>query len=151
MNVVEQWRNRGRALGGAYLVCTHCGRVSAVRRVLCSGCRKPTTDAKRALLPRRLKAVGASHRHAIVETFDQVGTRGTVMLTRANEGLLLAFLLAESDVPHAGALVGETLDLVLRRNGTEFGPHDPIVYTRKLAANLETRLKLLKKNSKPEG
>lgn len=150
MNVVEQWRGRARALRGVQPVCSYCGRFSAVRRARCSGCGKPAAEAKHSPLPRSFVAVATSHRHTTVETMDQIGARGTVMLTKAKNGQLFAFLLAESDVSHAEALVGEALDLVLKRKNGEFGPFDPIVYTRKLAASTEARLKVLKKNPKSE-
>jgi hypothetical protein len=107
------------------------------------------TDGKRALLPRSFRAVGTSQGHTVVETMDQESKRGAVMLAESESGQLFAFLLAESDVPHAAQLVGERLELVVRRKSPEIGPYDPIVYTRKLAARISSRLKL--KSSKSEG
>ncbi len=145
MNVVEQWRERARALRGEYWRCENCGRLAAVRRASCTGCGRAIANPSFARAPRRLLAVAASHAHAVVETMDQLSARGSVMLAKAESGQLFALPLAEADASHAKALEGATLDLVLRRKSEALGPRDPISYQRKLAASAETRRALILK------
>jgi hypothetical protein len=148
MNVVEQWRERGRALRGEYWRCEHCARLAAVRRATCTGCGRAIANPSLARAPRRFQAIAASHSHAIVETMDQVSARGSVMLAKAENGQLFAFPLAEADASHAKTLEGTSLELVLRRKSDPLGPRDPIAYQRKFAASAETRRALI---SKKEG
>ncbi len=146
MNVVEQWRERGRALRGEYWRCEHCGRFATVRRANCTGCGKAMANASPARMPRRFQALVASHAHTIIETMDQLSGRGDVMLAKAESGQLFVFPLSEADAPHAKALEGRSLDLVLRRKSDALGPRDPIAYQRKLSASVETRRASISKN-----
>ena len=72
------------------------------------------------------------------------------MLADAGTGQLFVFALAESDSFHGAQLVGEELELVLRRSNRTAGPSDAISYLRKLAAGVATRAKL-KTLAKAEG
>jgi hypothetical protein len=104
----------------------------------------------RAELPRTFRGAESSHAHSIVESMDQVWARRPVMLVEARNGQLFALPLCETDANHGSALIGETLELVLRRTRNDAGTNDPISYGRKLAASAITRLRL-KKNSSKEG
>jgi hypothetical protein len=81
---------------------------------------------------------------------DQVTERRSLMLVEARNGQLFAFLLCESDAKHGAGLVGETLELGLRRMQNNMGSNEPISYGRKLGAGAMARLRL-KRNSKQEG
>lgn len=146
MNVVANWRDRARALRAEYWRCENCGRFATVRRAACTGCGNAMATAKPAGLPASLKAIGFSHRHIVVETMDQVSARGAVMLAQSDEQLF-ALPLCETDVPHGAHLIGEMLELVLRRKSARLGSNDPIAYTRKLAASAATRVRV-KANAK---
>ena len=101
-------------------------------------------------MPRSFRGVEHSHAHCIVESMDQVSGRNPVMLAEARNGQLFALPLCESDAQHGAALIGETLELVLRRAQNDLGSNEPISYARKLAASAIVRLRL-KKNSNKEG
>jgi hypothetical protein len=148
MNVVAAWRNRGRDLRGEYRRCTQCGRLAAVRRRSCTGCGADMREAAISPLPRALLALEASHDHVIVETMDQIASRGAAMLVQLGKDQLLALPLCASDAAHGPELVGEALEFALRRTNDGLGPRDPIAYGRRLAASAETRLSLKKKLSK---
>jgi hypothetical protein len=148
MNTIEQWRERARALRGEYWTCENCGRLAAVRRVTCTACGQAVGATSLAPAPRWLQALHTSHAHVIIETMDQLSGRGDVMLTKAESGQIFALPLCEADAPHAKALEGATLELVLRRKSDALGPRDPIAYQRKLSASAETRRALI---SKKEG
>jgi hypothetical protein len=149
MNVVAEWRNRARGQRCEYWRCENCGRFAGVRRAACTGCGQAMRDSGRIPLPRNFRALEASHAHCIVESMDQVSGRRPVMLVEARNGQLFALPLCETDAQHGPALVGETLELVVRRMGN-VGSNDPISYGRKLAASAIVRLRL-KKNSDKEG
>jgi len=150
MNVVAQWRNRARDLRGEMWHCGKCGRLAGVRRVACAWCGQVMSAPDRTAMPRTFKGLEVSHAHTVVETMDQVSGLATVMLAEARNGQLFALPLCESDALHGAELVGETLELTLRRTGDSVGPGDPISYGRKLAASASTRLRL-KRDSKKEG
>ncbi len=141
MNVVEQWRERGRNLRAEYWRCDGCSAWSAVRRVSCPHCGSTDKFAK-VKLPAKLKAIGWSHDHLAIEKLDQRAQ--VVMLLETPQGRPLAMQLAEADHAHASRLVGELLDVVLRR-AQEAGASAPIAYGRKVAASARTRAAL--KNS----
>jgi hypothetical protein len=148
MNVVAAWRNRGRDLRGEYHRCTQCGRFAAIRRRACTGCGASMGEAAISVPPRGLLALEASHDHVIVETMDQIASRGAAMLVQLGKDQLLALPLCASDAARGPELIGETLELVVRRTNDGLGPRDPIAYGRRLAASAETRLSLKKKLSK---
>lgn len=148
MNVVRDWRNRGRNLRGEYLLCPHCQAMSAVRRVACARCGKKSAMST-ARLPATLRAVGFSHAPLVIETLDQKGARAPVMLVELAHGQKLAIPLAESDAAHAGDLVGAELRLVLRRIDAE-GTRGPIRYGRKVAADPATRIQRRKSFENPK-
>jgi hypothetical protein len=106
--------------------------------------------ADRAVLPQSFRGLETSHAHCIVESMDQVSARRSVMLVEARNGQLFALPLCEADAQLGAELVGETLELVLRRSQNDLGLNDPIPYGRKLAANAIVRARL-KRNSKQEG
>jgi hypothetical protein len=106
--------------------------------------------ADRTALPRSFRGLESSHAHCIVESMDQVSARRPVMLVEARNGQLFALPLCEADAQLSAELVGETLELVLRRNRNDVGSNDPIPYGRKLAASAIARARL-KRNSKREG
>ncbi len=105
--------------------------------------------SSRTALPHSFRGLETSHAHSIVESMDQASGRRPVMLVEARNGQLFALPLCETDAQHAAALIGETLELVVRRTG-DAGSNDPISYGRKLAAGAIVRLRL-KKNSNKEG
>ena len=146
MNVVEEWRDRGRSLRAEYWRCSQCGRFSAVRRAACAGCgsREAPTLAE---LPSSLVARGWSHSHLVIETMDQTLQARPVMLMELPGGETLPMELAMSDRAHAPHLVGHTLRVVLRRVRSN-GADGPIVYGRKVAADPQTRVALLKNTEK---
>ena len=149
MNVVAGWRGRARGLRGEYWRCENCGRFASVRRAACTSCGHAMRGCSRTALPRSLRGLESSNAHCIVESLDQVAGRRPVMLVEARNGQLFALPLCETDAQHSALLVGETLELVVRRT-REVGSHDPISYGRKLAASAATRLRL-KRNSNKEG
>ena len=150
MNVVAGWRERARGLRGEYWRCGNCGYFAGVRRTACARCGHVMNASARAALPRSFRAVETSHAHGIVETMDQVSGRRPVMLVEARNGQLFALPLCETDARHGPELVGETLELVLRRTRNNLGSSEPISYGRKLAASAIVRLRL-KKNFNKEG
>ena len=142
MNVVGQWRERGRALRAQYWRCSECGRFSAVQRAACSGCGSRKTPVA-AELPASLVARGWSHSHLVIETMDQTLQARPVMLMELPGGETLPMELASADRAHASELVGQKLRVVLRRVRSN-GADGPIVYGRKVAADPQTRVALLK-------
>ena len=72
------------------------------------------------------------------------------MLVETRNGQLFALPLCETDAQHGAALIGETLELALRRTGQDLAANDPISYGRKLVASATVRLRL-KTNSSKEG
>jgi hypothetical protein len=81
---------------------------------------------------------------------DQVSERGAAMLVEARNGQLFAFRLCETDAQRSAELVGEMLELGLRRTQNNLAPDDPIEYGRKLTAGAMVRSRL-KRNSRKEG
>lgn len=150
MNVVAAWRDRARGLRGEYWRCENCGRFAGVRRASCTHCGHGMLASSRALLPRSFRGLESSHAHPVVESMDQVSDRRPVMLVEARNGQVFALPLCESDAQHGAELVGETLELGLRRTRNDIGPNDPISYGRKLVAGAIVRQRL-KRNSKQEG
>ena len=150
MNVVTAWRDRARALRAEYWRCENCGRFAGVRRLACSSCGRPMSDSNTAALPRSFHALAGSHAHSIVETMDQISEQSAVMLVQARNGQLFAFPLCETDAKCGAELVGETLELGLRRTRNNLGSNDPIPYGRKLAASAMVRSRL-KSNSSKQG
>lgn len=151
MNVVAEWRARARGLRSEYWRCENCGRFASVRRLACTGCGCAMRACSRTALPRSFRGLESSHAHSIVESMDQVSGRRPVMLVEARSGQLFAFPLCETDAKQGAALVGETLDLVLRRTSNDvLESNEPISYGRKLAASAIVR-QLLKRNSDKEG
>src|SRR5262249_54904482 len=128
----------------------NCGRFAGVRRTACLGCGRAMDSSSSTSLPHSFRALESSHAHCIVESMDQVSERKPVMLVEARNGQLFALPLCETDAQHGAALVGETLELVLRRTQNSVGSSDPISYARKLAASAIVRLRL-KRNSSREG
>jgi hypothetical protein len=141
MNIVENWRNRPRSLRAEYRRCDGCGALASVRRLLCTHCGADMSRASLARLPRTLPAIAFSHAHVVVETMDQTEGRRPVMLLRASGDQLLALQLCESDAGWGQRLVGEPLEVVLRK-GPNVSPNEPIVYGRKVAASAGTRARL---------
>jgi len=150
MNVVAAWRNRARALRGEFGQCQACRRYASVRRTRCARCGHTMTESKTVPLPQRMRAAGYSHRHTVVEVMDQSAAEAPFMLADGGDGQLFAFPLCESDARSGPLLVGEELELVLRRSEGELSPTEAIAYRRKLAATQSTRAKL-KSQTKAEG
>ena len=149
MNVVADWRNRARGLRGEYWRCQNCGRFAAVLRAACTGCGHAMSDAGRTALPRSFRTLEASHAHGTVESLDQVSARRSVMLVEARNGQLFAMPLCETDAQLGAGLIGETLELVVRRT-KNVGSNDPISYGRKLAAGAIVRLRLKRNSDKKD-
>jgi hypothetical protein len=100
------------------------------------------STAQPSPLPRTLRAVGFSHAHAIVETMDQREGLKPVMLLCAPGDRQLALPLCESDADWGPRLVGEQLEVVLRRSSPGVDGNEPIVYGRKVSASAGIRAKL---------
>jgi len=108
------------------------------------------SEAKTEPLPRRFRTAGYSHSHTAIEVMDQTGAQAPFVLADAGNGQLFALALCESDAGDGPRLVGEELELVLRRRAGDIGPGDAIRYVRKLAASAATRRKF-KNQTKVEG
>jgi hypothetical protein len=104
--------------------------------------------ARPSALPKTMSAVAFSHAHLVVETMDQVGGLGPVMLMRASDGRHLALPLCDADAGLGARLVGESLALVLRRARTDGRSDDAIAYVRKVAAGVDVRLRLKRNEAK---
>jgi len=107
------------------------------------------SDAGRTALPRSFRTLEASHAHGTVESMDQVSGRRSVMLVEARNGQLFAMQLCETDAQLGAGLIGETLELVVRRT-KNVGSSDPISYGRKLAADAIVRLRLKRNSDKKD-
>lgn len=142
MNVVEAWRGRAKRLRAQYRHCASCGSVAAVRRLSCTRCGADMSRAPLTRLPASISVVAFSHAHLIVETMDQVERLNPVMLARVGKHQLMPFPLCESDAGLGPRLVGEELQLVLRRERCDDDLHEPIGYVRKLSASAVSRSKL---------
>jgi hypothetical protein len=79
---------------------------------------------------------------------DQTQGLRPVMLMRAANNRLLALPLCETDAHLGTRLVGERLEIVLRRKQPQFDTNEPIVYGRKVAAGVGTRAKLKQRDAK---
>jgi hypothetical protein len=148
MNVVENWRNRARALRAEYWRCAACGAFASVRRLVCTHCGAKMAASRPAPLPKTMYAVAFSHAHLVVETMDQVEGLRPVMLMRTPDGQHLALPLCEADAGLGMRLVGEGLELVLRRSQTDGGPDEAIAYVRKVASSVATRARLKRNETK---
>ncbi len=142
MNVIGNWRARARNLRGEFVRCDACGAFASVIRRACTHCGAGMAQAGRAALPRTMSAVAFSHAHAIVETMDQIGSLRPVALARVDRDRLLALPLCETDAALAPRLVGEPLELVLRRTELDGPPDEAIAYGRKFSASAITRARL---------
>jgi hypothetical protein len=151
MNVVDSWRNRSRNLRGEYWRCETCGARAAVRRVRCPGCGSLLRGDAKGMLPRTLRAVAFSHSHLIVETMDQRTHLKPAALLSDEEGRLFAFPLCEADAEFGAQLIGETLQLVLRRLDANLKADEAIAYGRKVAAAPATRAKLKRSRESVKG
>jgi len=148
MNVVENWRNRARALRAEYWRCDACGTFASVRRLVCTHCGAKMAKSSPARLPKTMSAVAFSHAHFVVETMDQIEGLRPVMLMRAPDGQLIALPLCETDAGLGVRLVGEGLELVLRRSQSDGRPDEAITYVRKVASSVATRAHLKRNEAK---
>ncbi|MBV9331892.1 MAG: hypothetical protein JOZ55_10105 [Alphaproteobacteria bacterium] len=87
----------------------------------------------------------------LFESMDQRAGLRSVMLAETENAQPMAFPLCEADAAHRSELVGETLDLVLRRTQDQIGTHAPIFYQRKLAAPAATRMRLKQTRKEKDG
>ena len=99
-------------------------------------------------LPRAMSAIAFSHAHLVVETMDQVGNLKPAMLMRTQDGQHFALPLCEADANIGARLVGENLELVVRRSGTEARADEAIAYVRKVASGANTRARLKRDETK---
>jgi hypothetical protein len=148
MNVVRSWRNRARDLRAEYRHCDACGAFASVRRLCCTHCGAGMEMASDVPLPRVMSAIAFSHAHLVVETMDQIGNLKPVMLMRAQDGHHFALPLCEADANLGARLVGESLQLVVRRSGTESRADEAIAYVRKVASGANTRARLKRNEAK---